>query len=175
MTYLEASAVISPCGLYRYTLTRVWDPAKDPVVFCMLNPSTADGAQDDPTIRRCVGFARQWGYGGLTVVNLFAFRATLPRDLLKAADPVGPDNDRHIAAAAARRTVVCAWGSLGSTRREVAMRRRRAGIVAGLLTGFVALRHLGLTAAGQPMHPLYRPATVVPEPFHPATLTEAVS
>src|SRR5262245_19133112 len=89
-------ALISPCGLYRYWLTRTWDNSLRRVCWVMLNPSTADAEQDDPTIRRCVGFARSWGAGGIIVVNLFAFRASDPKALLRAADPVGPDNDGHI-------------------------------------------------------------------------------
>lgn len=92
---VATTAGISECGTYRYWLCREWSPGLDSLVWLMLNPSTADATQDDPTIRRCMGFARRWGYGGITVVNLYAYRATNPRDLLTAADPVGPENDRY--------------------------------------------------------------------------------
>ena len=109
--YTHAAATISPCGLYRYELVRAWgDPPF--CAFVMLNPSTADGAEDDNTIRRCVGFAQRFGFGGFSVVNLFAFRATKPEAMLAAADPVGPDNDAHILGAlAAAQRVFAAWGA----------------------------------------------------------------
>ena len=87
------AAVLSPCGAYRYLLTRRFGPGKKLATFVMLNPSTADAERDDATIRKCVGFARSWGCAGLQVVNLFAFRATDPTDLRMADDPVGPEND----------------------------------------------------------------------------------
>ena len=74
-------AVVSDDGLYRYILTRTWDRSLPALVFCMLNPSTADATVDDPTIRKCIGFAQRLGYGGIIVVNLFAYRATKPREL----------------------------------------------------------------------------------------------
>ena len=105
----------TPPARYRYRLSRTWDPTGPVVAFVMLNPSTADAEVLDPTVRRCVGFARGWGFGSLEVVNLFAFRATDPRDLLRAAAPVGAANDRAIldAASAADRVVV-AWGTRGT-------------------------------------------------------------
>src|SRR5438309_1272265 len=85
---LRRAALFDPTGRYRYTLTRVWDPALEPVVFVMLNPSTADASRDDPTIRRCINLARAWGFGSMHALNLFAFRATRPADLRAAPDPV---------------------------------------------------------------------------------------
>ena len=165
MDYLEASAELSPCGLYRYRLDRVWDRSRDVAVFVMLNPSTADGATDDATIRKCVAFAKAWGCGRLTVVNLFAFRATEPDDLKRAADPVGPDTDRHIAAACAGRLVVCAWGAaVAKAKRPVLF--ERPGAVRRLLAGCGAsARTLGLTSGGHPGHPLYVPGARQPERF----------
>ena len=87
------SADFSACGTYRYALRRIWLPAAPQVLFIGLNPSTADEKSDDPTIRRCLGFARSWGYGGLIVANLFAYRATAPSALREARDPIGPLND----------------------------------------------------------------------------------
>ncbi|HEX2136504.1 MAG TPA: DUF1643 domain-containing protein [Microvirga sp.] len=108
---MQREALFSPCGAYRYRLARRW--AEGPMVaFIMLNPSTADGSIDDPTIRRCIGYAQTWGYGALAVGNLYALRATEPAELRRARDPTGPDNDRHLEGmtrAAAR--VVCAWGA----------------------------------------------------------------
>ncbi|MGH3977119.1 MAG: DUF1643 domain-containing protein, partial [Pseudonocardiaceae bacterium] len=111
-----SDAVLSGCGRYRYQLTRTWDPGQQRATFIMLNPSTADAADDDPTIRRCTSYARSWGLGGLMVVNLYAYRATDPADLWKVDDPVGPDNDDHLRAVLAAATdvgapVVAAWGA----------------------------------------------------------------
>src|SRR5437870_4841901 len=106
------SAVISPCGKFRYRLTRQWGEGAA-LPFVMLNPSTADAEQDDPTIRKCVGFAKRMGYDGIEVVNLYAYRATKPADLKKAGYPRGPENDRHIEAALVEshaNSVICAWG-----------------------------------------------------------------
>lgn len=174
MNYLQASAAISACGLYRYELVRTWDVQLPPVVFCMLNPSTADGEQDDPTIRRCVGFAKQWGYGGLVVVNLFAFRATEPRDLFKAADPVGPDNDAIILGHARVRTVVCAWGASVASSPRPAL-KDRAFIVRQNLDEIGATYHLGLTKDGHPKHPLYLSAKCSPISFSTKSTPARVS
>lgn len=161
MNYLEAGAVISDCGLYRYTLTRRWAESAErvaTVVFCMLNPSTADGAQDDPTIRRCVSFAKAWGFAGLIVVNLFALRATRPSDLPKARDPIGPENNFYTTAMIAGRTVVCAWGATVAKSPRITL-CERVGDVKKLLRQDPeqSIRHLGLIQAGHPRHPLYLP------------------
>src|SRR5262245_38555366 len=94
------SAVFSPCRKYRYSLTRIWDAERPNVMFVGLNPSTADDQVDDPTVRRCIGFARKWRFGGMIIVNLFAYRSTDPNRLQEILDPVGPENDEHIAATA---------------------------------------------------------------------------
>jgi len=116
----------------------------------MLNPSTADAEKDDPTIRRCIAFAARERFGGVEILNLFAFRATAPTDLKGAADPVGPDNDRHLRALFARHpAIVAAWGAHGA-------HRRRDEAVLRIATGLgVTLTCLGRTAQGQPRHPLY--------------------
>lgn len=90
---VEYSAKISDCGNYRYSLSRIWDKDKEKVMFLMLNPSTADANENDPTIRRCMGFAKSWGYGGLLVGNLFQYRSTNPDHLLKCENPIGHDNE----------------------------------------------------------------------------------
>jgi hypothetical protein len=134
---------------YRYRLWRRWDPARPQIAFCMLNPSTADEHNDDPTIRRCIGFARDWGYGGVEIVNLFALRATDPRELRRARDPIGRANDVHVIDAAQRSTaVVVAWGVHGALLERGAAALR-------LLSPRARLLALGWTLAGEPRHPLY--------------------
>lgn len=142
--------LFDPTGAYRYRLWRVWAPDAPRLAFVLLNPNAADAVHDDPTIRRCVGFARAWGYGGVDVVNLFAWRTPNPRALRAAPDPVGPDNDAHLQAVAARAALVVAgWGVHGALAgRDVVVRR--------LLAGY-PLACLGLTKAGHPRHPLYLP------------------
>jgi hypothetical protein len=106
----ERDALLSPCKLYRYTLTRRWGEGP-PLLFVMLNPSTASATEDDPTIRRCVGYAKRDGFPAIEVVNLFALRATDPKALTTVADPIGPENDAHVQAAADRAgRIVAAWG-----------------------------------------------------------------
>ena len=107
------SAAFSPCRRYRYCLSRVWNPKLPSVMFVGLNPSTADEQEDDPTVRRCIGFARNWNFGGLILVNLFAYRSTDPADLLRVDDPVGPGNDKHILASAAGQGGLSWRGGLG--------------------------------------------------------------
>lgn len=170
MTYLENDATLSDCGHYRYVLSRLWNPERDTVVFCMLNPSTADAANDDPTIRKCVSLANSWGYGRLVVVNLFAFRATDPRELRKANNPVGPDNDVHIAEQTAGRVTICAWGATAMqwpTPKHMPTLKwaARADAVRSLIEKLGQPRHLGLTQDQHPRHPLYVPGTVRPSAF----------
>jgi hypothetical protein len=124
--------------------------------FCMLNPSTADAARDDPTIRRCIGFARSWGYAGVEVVNLFALRATDPRELWRVRDPVGPDNDRALKDATRRIAgMVLAWGAHGAL-----LDRDRD--VLRLLSPRTRLLALGWTVRRRPRHPLYLRRDVSP-------------
>lgn len=155
------NAVLSVDGRYRYALMRRWGDG-EPVAFVMLNPSTADASTDDPTIRRCVGFAKRWGYGQLLVVNLFAWRATDPKALSAADDPVGGENDGYLSAVACQSArVVAAWGAwLPPWPRDRAKR-----VVSLLREQGVDLYHLGLTAAGQPRHPLYLPKSTTPAPW----------
>jgi hypothetical protein len=159
--YHEATATISPCGKYRYDLTRTWDVEQPTVVFCMLNPSTADGDKDDPTIRRCVAYAKAWGYGRLVVVNLFAYRATDPDELKSAPDQVGPENDEYIRRHATGSVVVAAWGAnvLKPTSGSL---RPRSIHVARLIDEVGDIRCLGLTRDGQPKHPLYLKRDAMP-------------
>lgn len=159
--HIGSTARFSLDGVYRYELTRRW--ARGPVAcWVMLNPSTADAKQDDPTIRRCVRFSRDWGLSGLVVVNLFAYCATDPSELRGVSDPIGPDNDEAIHDAAVRsRIVIAAWGAHGSLHGrdfDVAGDLRRA-----LLGGHIHC--LGRTADGAPRHPLRLPATLRPGVF----------
>lgn len=148
---IERSAVLSPDREYRYHLIRTWNTARHAAVFIMLNPSTADGTRDDPTIRRLITFARDWGCGSLSVVNLFAFRTPYPDRLYEMADPIGPDNDMWIrrAITADGSMVVCAWGA---ARGAQARAKQVADMARGLTSSVYCL---GRTKDRSPRHPLY--------------------
>ena len=147
---MKRAACISPCGQYRYWLTREWGEGSRCVAFVGLNPSTADGETDDPTIRRCVAFAKSWGYDSLAMLNLFAFRATQP------ADPVGPDNDQWLRIASASAAItVTAWGVDGTFK----------GRFVDVRPHLTRLHYLRLTKDGHPGHPLYLPASLTPTPY----------
>lgn len=152
------SATISDCGRYRYDLTRQWGDERT-LLWCMLNPSTADAEVDDPTIRRCVGFSRREGYGRLVVVNLFAFRATEPDELLRTTDPYGPLNSRTIGSHLADERVdrlVVAWGAW------FRQHSKRLWLTRPRIEGILPTVCLGVTKTGAPRHPLYVKAD---EPF----------
>lgn len=152
-------AVFDKSGAYRYRLWRHWDPALPKLCIIMLNPSTANAEQNDPTISRCINLAKEWGYGGVEVVNLFAYRATNPRDLWQADDPVGPSNDRYIKYAAAHsESCVVAWGNLPPTRLA------RAKSVLQILRARKLLCP-GVTKLSHPRHPLYLSSQVQLEEF----------
>lgn len=155
---IARGARISECGLYRYDLVRRWQdhgmPARGDMLFVMLNPSTADASVDDPTIRRCMHFARREGCDGLRVVNLFAFRATDPAALKRIRDPVGPDNDRTLRAAFAEQRdaktpCVAAWGAHGT------LHGRHLRVLAIAREVGVEMVCLGRTKHAAPKHPLY--------------------
>lgn len=129
-------------GDYRYSLTRVWDPALPMMTFVLLNPSTADEFELDQTLRRCVKFAMRDGYGGITILNLYAYRTKDPEGMLAAADPVGPDNDRALASASGM--VIAGWGTNATAAR-----------VAHALALLPKLHALKVTKDGHPQHPLY--------------------
>ena len=154
---MNRDAIISDCGVYRYLLQRSWDVRRQAVCFVMLNPSTADATLDDPTIRRCLGFASDLGFGQLEVVNLFALRATDPRMLRQHPDPTGPENDALISQAArVCQMTICAWGNRGKYKD-------RDKIVLRLLRDNGAVPFaLKLTKSGCPSHPLYLPANLQP-------------
>lgn len=138
--FISATADIR--GEYRYTLTRIWDRALPMITFVLLNPSTADSGQLDPTLRRCVRFAKREEYGGMVILNLYAFRTKDPKVMMAATDPVGPDNDRMLADVTG--TVVAGWGTNADPAR-----------VARALTLLPRLHALGVTKDGHPQHPLY--------------------
>lgn len=157
------AACIDATGLYRYSLTRVWNQAGPRVVWVMLNPSTADARLDDPTIRRCLAFSKREGFGALTVVNLFAFRATDPAKLATAADPVGPDNDTHIEDAVRQADkVIAAWGADTAAAKDD---RARVLAVCGMVDRVRPLWCLGCTKDGSPRHPLYVPGNTAVQPY----------
>ncbi len=144
--FMEGSAHFSRCGRYRYALWRTWDEKRPTMLFIGLNPSTADAIEDDPTIRRCIRFAGDRGYGRLAVANLFAYRATNPAVLRRTPYPIGRSNNRWLLRLAAESDVcVAAWGNGGSHLGQDAE-------VVALLRG---LQCLGVTASGAPRHPLY--------------------
>ena len=146
----QVSAVFSPDRRYRYILRRTVGLGLDACLFIMLNPSTADETQDDPTVRRCIGYARRWGFGVMGVANIFALRSTDPRLLAHAGDPIGPDNDAWLVKSARYAdTVVCAWVNWGQ------LLGRGEQVRTMLTDAGVGLQHLGLTGRGQPRHPLY--------------------
>lgn len=156
-------AILSPCGTYRYLLQRNWDVERQAVCFVMLNPSTADAEQDDPTVSRCIERARRLGFGQLEVVNLFALRSTDPRALKSHADPIGPENDEAILqSASVCQMVICAWGGDGL------LKGRSAKVLKMLADNGIQPHALKVSPkTGQPHHPLYLPYELQPTPFAP--------
>lgn len=156
---MERDAAMSECGRYRYRLGRRWAEGPE-LLFVMLNPSTADAEEDDPTIRRCIGFAKAHDCGGIQVVNLYAYRATDPRDLKAAGYPVGPDNDNHIKAALRAAGSVCvAWG-------DRARGLSRPGEVLDMIARIGSTPFcLAVTKHGLPSHPLMLAASLALQPY----------
>lgn len=147
----------SPCRQYRYTLWRQWADGDVPhpryAMFIGLNPSTADEVQDDPTVRRCINFARTWGYDALCMTNIFGYRSTQPARMLARRDPIGPENDAHLRRLArGAAIVVAAWGTHG-------VHRGRSARVRAMLP---TLHYLRMTKMGEPGHPLYLPGALTP-------------
>jgi hypothetical protein len=160
------TAKFSACGLYRYHLTRDWGDVTNRCLFVMLNPSTADADNPDPTITRCIRFAHGWGFGALDVCNLFAFRSTKPRGLLTVADPIGPENDATIARVARKANrIIAAWGAnVTALKLDV-----RAQDVLALLAAIAKpndVHALEWTKDDEPCHPLMLPKTSEPFPIH---------
>jgi len=155
---MKTGAMFDATEQYRYSLWREWNPTLPKVGFVMLNPNRADATQDDPTIRRCLGFARSWDYGSLEVVNLFAYRTAHPQNLQPVVDPVGKMNDRILKTLAERVDhIVIAWGNWGTWQQ-------RNQIVLELFRE-QSLYCFGLTKRGQPYHPLYLRSTLKPIEF----------
>lgn len=149
---MEKQAII--LGNYRYQLSRIWDKRLPKVGFVMLNPSKADAEKDDPTIRRCVNFAKSWGYGGICVANLYAYRTTYRKELKKVKDPVGKSNIAHILAVVAKcDKVVCAWGNNELTPPY--------------FKSFINLYYLELSKKGVPKHPLFLKGNLKPIAYKP--------
>ncbi len=160
MTTTLNPAIFSPCREYRYLLRRIVGFGQGKVVFIMLNPSTADEELNDPTIRRCMNFTRQWGHSFLEVVNLFAYRATDPRELRRVSDPIGPDNDFHILDSCKDSDVViAAWGNHGE------FQGRAAAVMQMLQEDLIRIEVLGATKSGNPRHPLYVMGKATPRLF----------
>lgn len=166
----ENGAIFSDCKTYRYSLTREWEDGPC-VTWLMLNPSTADASQDDPTIRRCIGFSKMWGYGRLVVVNLFALRSTDPRALARNTDPVGPMNAWHqIEAFKEAREVICAWGCLQHIPYTL-----RDHIVKSMnrIPKHTPALCLGRRKDSAPRHPLMLSYETQREPLYPGTSLRA--
>ena len=150
---MQKTAIISGCKNYRYSLTRQWDESKPSVLFIGLNPSTADAKIDDPTLRRCINFAKAWGYGKVMIGNLFAYRATDPKDMMKASKPIGPRNNSNLLKLAREADlIVAAWGNHGQLMN-------RSSQVISMLDN---LHILALNSSGEPKHPLYVKACTKP-------------
>ena len=151
---MKNTAKLSSCRSYRYALWRTWDDTKPFVLFVGLNPSTADEKTDDATLTRCINFAKAWGYGGVCMSNLFAFRATQPLDMKAASDPIGKDNNSWLKTLAKNAgIVVAAWGNDG------AYLNRSTDVKKVLLN----LHYLKMNKSGEPAHPLYLSAKLTPQ------------
>ena len=144
---VNKNATFSDCRKYRYALSRTWNGKKKTILFIGLNPSTADEKIDDPTIRRCINYAQNWGYGSLLMVNLFAYRATIPSELKNVKNPIGNDNDLHIIELSKKVDLsVAAWGNEGSLlNRDKEIKK--------ILPNLMCLK---INKSGQPAHPLYQ-------------------
>lgn len=156
---MKRSAFISVCGRYRWSLTRVWDETEKMKQICwiMLNPSTADDVDDDPTINKCFHFSLKWGYGGMVVVNCFSLRATQPAVMMRSWSKLTDDekleaalrNLDQVEKAIRRRTIVAAWGNHG------AFENAGDSMLRFLFHGKNKVHCLGLTKAIEPKHPLF--------------------
>ena len=178
-------AAFSSSGRYRWLLGRSWptcashvaaDPARHGLIFCGLNPSTADASRDDPTLRRLSAFARQWGYRRLVVVNLFALITPSPATLRRHQRPVGPANEA-VLDHWLKKWSLCShwdlwfgWGANGCLRDRDRwlLDRAEALVVQRHKTGGMGAFCLGRTRAGHPRHPLYLPAAAQPQPWFAA-------
>lgn len=153
MDLIKSDAAFSDCRKYRFALWRVWDDALPCVMFIGLNPSTADESANDPTLTRCMRYAQSWGFGGVCMANLFAFRATDPKIMMSASDPVGADNDQWLLELSQNSgLVVAAWVNTGRYME-------RSAHVKSLIPNLHCLK---LNKSGEPAHPLYQKAVISP-------------
>ena len=153
---MKKDAELSECRKYRFALWRTWDESEPYVMFICLNPSTADETEDDPTLTRCINYAKSWGYGGVCMGNLFAFRATKPAQMKVADDPIGLDNDKWLKKLAKDAgLVVAAWGNTGGYLN-------RSEQVKSILPNLYCLK---MNQSGEPAHPLYQKADLRPVPM----------
>ena len=151
---MKKNAILSEDRKYRYVLSRIWDETKPKVMIIGLNPSTADETEDDPTIGRCISFSKSWGYGGVYMLNLFAFRATQPKDMFNAENPIGLENNSYIEIYSKKvDKIVCAWGNHGIYKNRGNEIREK----------FDKLFYLKLNQTGEPAHPLYLKSESVPK------------
>lgn len=154
---MEKKANISKDKIYRYTLSRTWDSTKPTVLFIGLNPSIADENIDDPTITRCINFAKDWGYGTLLMANLFAFRSTYPKEIYLIDNPIGKDNDYYILECVKQSDLIIAcWGNNGT-------HMDREKIIKELVPNLYCLQK---NKNGTPHHPLRLSRDINPIPFN---------
>jgi hypothetical protein len=159
-------AVYSPCMAFRYDLERVWNASGPRILFVGLNPSTATELENDPTVERCERRARAMGFGAFRMGNIFALRATDPKVMRAHPAPEGAGNDDALGASARwADVIVAAWGAHGTHRG----RSRTARAI--LEASGRPLMHLGLTAGGEPRHPLYLSYAVIPAAWDRAPVT----
>jgi hypothetical protein len=151
---MKRDAEFSSCGSYRYSVSRIWDESLPAVLFIMLNPSSADGTKDDPSIRRCISYAKDWGFGSLFVGNLFALKSTKPTGLLESTNPEGPENLKYLLKLSSHcKMIVCVWGN------GTILKKLSANSPKNLNR---KLHCLKLSLDGIPCHPLYLPKDLKP-------------
>lgn len=154
---MKKKANISKDKIYRYTLSRTWDSTKPTVLFIGLNPSIADENVDDPTVTRCINFAKDWGYGTLLMANLFAYRTTYPKEIYLIDDPIGKDNDYYLLECVKQSDLIVAcWGNNGTYMD-------REKIIKELVPNLYCLQK---NKNGTPHHPLRLPRNINPIPFN---------
>jgi len=155
----DNGATFSDCRKWRYDLWRIWDPSLQRVAFIGLNPSTADETKNDPTVKRCINYAKKWGYGGMHMLNIFGYRATDPKDMKAFSEPIGPDNSSAICTIAREcELVICCWGTHGGYLG-------RGREVLYMLNNFMDVHCLAVTKDGYPNHPLYLKSELNPIPY----------
>lgn len=169
---MKKSAIISDCGKYRYTLSRIWDDSKKKVMFIMLNPSIADAEKDDATIRRCIGFAKFWGYGGIEVCNLIPYRSTNPKELLEAENPLGnqSENFKYLSELSKEcEKIIFAWGNRNIVKHFFKNSPFDVPNIddSELLNFFEKIHYIELSKDGIPKHPLYLKSTLTPVKLKP--------